>query len=149
MNLSEDLAELKVVFIDTAPIIYFIEAHPVFGPLAREIVILFQTEKLIAFSSVITLVEVLPKPVEAGNSELTKEFSGFLKHGRNIKLLDISSDIAEAAGYLRGTYRFLKSMDAVQIAAAINVGADAFITNDLKLKQVNELRVIALQDYLK
>lgn len=148
MTLSDELNQIQTVFIDTAPIIYYIEAHPQFGPLAKEIVSSFQSGKLIAFSSVITLVEVLPKPVEAGNEKLVKKFSDFLKAGRNISLLDISSDIAELAGKLRGRYTSLRALDAIQIAVSINVKADAFITNDVKLKQIEESKVIVLKDYL-
>ena len=79
MTLSDELDQIQTVFIDTAPIIYYIEAHPQFGSLAKEIVSSFQSGKLIAFSSVITLVEVLPKPVETGNEQLVKKFSDFLK----------------------------------------------------------------------
>jgi predicted nucleic acid-binding protein len=63
-------------------------------------------------------------------------------------LLDISTDIAESAGRLRGRYTSLKAMDAIQIAVSINVGADAFITNDVRLKQITELKTIVLNDYL-
>ena len=148
MTLSDELDQIQTIFIDTAPIIYYIEAHPQFGPLAKEIVSSFQSGKLIAFSSVITLVEVLPKPVETGNEKLVKKFSDFLKAGRNISLLDISSDIAELAGKLRGRYTSLRALDAIQIAVSINVKADAFITNDVKLKQIEESKVIVLKDYL-
>jgi len=148
MTLSDELDQIQTIFIDTAPIIYYIEAHPQFGPLAKEIVSSFQSGKLIAFSSVITLVEVLPKPVETGNEKLVKKFSDFLKAGRNISLLDISSDIAELAGKLRGRYTSLRALDAIQIAVSINVKADAFITNDLKLKQIKESKVIVLKDYV-
>ena len=148
MNLSDELDRLQTVFIDTAPIIYYIEAHPQFGPLAKEIVDSFRSGKLIAFSSVITLVEVLPKPVESGNDELARKFSKFLKTGKNIKLLDISVEIAELAGNLRGRYPSLKAMDAIQIAVSINAGVDAFITNDVKLRQIKELKFIILKDYL-
>ena len=148
MTLSEDLEQVRTVFIDTAPIIYYIEAHFQFGPLAKEIVDAFQSGKLIAFSSVITLVEVLPKPVETGDEKLSKRFSDFLKNGKNISLLDISSDIAESAGKLRGRYTFLRPMDAIQIAVSLKVEADAFITNDVKLKQIDELKIILLKDYL-
>ncbi len=148
MTLSDELDQIQTVFIDTAPIIYYIEAHPQFGPLAKEIVSSFQSGKLIAFSSVITLVEVLPKPVETGNEKLVKKFSDFLKAGRNISLLGISSDIAELAGKLRGRYTSLRALDAIQIAVSINVKADAFITNDVKLKQIEESKVIVLKDYL-
>jgi predicted nucleic acid-binding protein len=148
MTLSDELKQVQTIFLDTAPIIYYIEAHPQFGPLAKEIVNSFQSGSLTAFSSVITLVEVLPKPVQTGNDKLVKKFSEFLRAGKNISLLDISTDIAESAGRLRGRYTSLKAMDAIQIAVSINVGADAFITNDVRLKQITELKTIVLNDYL-
>jgi hypothetical protein len=49
VTLSEELAAINSVFIDTAPIIYYIQAHPEFGPLAREVVMAFQSGDLIAY----------------------------------------------------------------------------------------------------
>jgi predicted nucleic acid-binding protein len=148
MTLVDELDKIDSLFIDTAPIIYYIEAHPKFGPLVKEIVDSFQSGKITAFSSVITLVEVLPKPIEAGNEKLAQEFSGFLKAGKNITLLEITTDIAELAGRLRGRYAFLRAMDAIQIAASLEAKAEVFITNDSKLKQIEDLKVIILRDYL-
>jgi predicted nucleic acid-binding protein len=148
MILSDELDNLETVFLDTAPIIYYIEAHPQFGPLVKEIVNCFQSGKLKAYSSVVTIAEVLPKPVENGNVKLAEKFSGFLRSGKNITLMDISADIAESAGKLRGQYPPVRTLDALQIAASIKARADAFITNDLKLKQVEEVQTIVLKDYL-
>lgn len=129
VTLSDKLTQINTIFIDTAPIIYFIEAHPEFGPLAKEVVEAFQTGKVNAFSSVITLTEVLSKPVEIGDEKLAREFSDFLKHGKNLKLIEISMHIAEIAGKLRGQYLGLKTVDAIQLAVAIDIGVDAFLTN--------------------
>ncbi len=148
MTLAEKLASIRTLFLDTAPIIYYIEAHPQFGPLARQVVHAFQTGRVRAFSSTITLVEVLPKPVEVGNTALTDQFIAFLRHGKHIALLDISADIAESAGKLRGKYPALRTMDAIQIAVALAIDADAFITNDRRLKSVTEIDVIVLKDYI-
>jgi predicted nucleic acid-binding protein len=148
MNLSDELLRLQTIFIDTAPIIYYIEAHPQFGPLAREVVNSFSSGKLLALSSVITLAEVLPKPVENGNVELAQKFSTFLKNGKNIRLLEITASVAELAGNLRGRYPSLKALDAIQIAVSISAGADAFVTNDIGLKKIDELNVIVLKEYL-
>lgn len=71
----------------------------------------------------------------------------FIKFGRHINLIDISVDIAEKAGCLRGKYTNLRTMDALQISAAITIGADVFLTNDIKLKQVKEINAIVLNDY--
>jgi len=149
MNLTQDLARIKTIFIDTAPIIYYIEANSQFGGLVREVIHALQSSHLIAFTSVITLTEVLPNPIKAGNIILAKRFVDFLKYGKNLSLLEISSDIAEKAGILRGKYPDLKTMDAIQISAAMDIGADAFLTNDLRLKRINEVNIIVLNDYLK
>jgi predicted nucleic acid-binding protein len=115
----------------------------------KDLVVSFQSGELIAFTSVITITEVLPKPVSQNQKQLIDKFIKFLKKGENLNLLEISSDIAESAGYLRGKYDSLKTMDAIQLSAAIDAGADAFITNDIKLKQVKELKVIVLEDHLE
>lgn len=63
--------------------------------------------------------------------------------------MEISTATAEYAGRLRGKYNLLRTMDAIQVAAAIIAGADAFLTNDVKLKQLNEeIEVIILKDYI-
>jgi predicted nucleic acid-binding protein len=136
------------VFIDTAPIVYYIEANPRYDPIVKEVFRSFQTGSIAAFSSVITLTEVLPKPVEAGNTRLIGMFLELLKFDRNITLLEISESIAERAGRLRGKYPHLKTIDAIQIAAAIDVEADAFLTNDKSLRKIEEARVLILEDYL-
>ena len=148
MTLSDELTRINSIFIDTAPIIYYIEAHPQFGPLAKEVVGAFQAGNLNAYTSVITLVEVLPKPVERGDEKLARRFAEFLKHGRNLTMVEISEATAETAGKLRGRYSFLQTVDAIQLAAALDVEAGAFLTNDAKLQQFNELKVIILKDYL-
>ena len=148
MTLSEELVRINSIFIDTAPIIYYIEAHPQFGPLAKEVVIAFQSGNLKAYCSVITLAEVLVKPVERGDEKLVRTFAEFLKNGRNLTMIEISEGTAETAGRLRGRYTFLKTVDAIQLAAALEVGVGAFLTNDVKLQQINELKVIILKDHL-
>lgn len=148
MTISDELEQINTIFIDTAPVIYYIEAHPEFGPLVKEVVNSFQSEKLIAFSSVITLTEVLSKPVEAGDEKLAKKFAEFLKHGRNLNLIEISVGIAEKAGRLRGQYPALKTIDSIQLSTAVDVGADVFLTNDKKLKKIKEIKVLLLNDYL-
>lgn len=148
MTLANEISQINTIFIDTAPIIYYIEAHPQFGPLIKEVVDSFQSGRLIAFSSVLTLTEVLPKPIEIGDEKLTRKFAEFLKYGKNLNLIEISANIAERAGRLRGQYPYLKAIDSIQISTAIDVGADAFVTNDIKLKQIKEIKILVLKDYL-
>jgi predicted nucleic acid-binding protein len=148
MNLTETFDQIRTVFLDTAPIIYFIEAHDKFGPLVMQIVKLMNGDRVQAFTSVLTLSEVLSKPVELGNDELAEKFKTYLKNGNNLVLLPITETIGEAAGVLRGKHPQLKTVDAVQLAAAIDIGADVFLTNDKKLSGIMEITVLVLSDYL-
>jgi predicted nucleic acid-binding protein len=63
-------------------------------------------------------------------------------------MIEISEGIAEAAGKLRGRYPVLKTVDALQIAAALETGSEVFLTNDMKLRQIRALKVMVLKDYL-
>ncbi len=148
MILSEALCQIKTIFLDTAPVIYFIEAHRQFGPLVRQVVELMNENRIQAFTSVLTLSEVLPKPVETGNDELAEKFKTYLKNGPNLTLLPITETIGESADVLRGKYPHLKTVDAVQIAAALDAEADAFLTNDKKLSGIKEIKILVLNDYL-
>jgi predicted nucleic acid-binding protein len=148
VTLSEELARFETVFFDTAPIIYYIEAHPRFGPLAKEAVEAFQKGTVTAYSSVITLAEVLAKPVQLGRLALAKQFADFLLTGRNFYMLEIDAEMANRAGWLRGKHAALRTVDSIQIAAALTIGADAFLTNDDRLKRVGEIKVLVLKDCL-
>ncbi|MFH1561795.1 MAG: PIN domain-containing protein [Nitrospirota bacterium] len=148
MNLLNELKKINTIFVDTAPIIYYIEAHPLFGSLAKQVVETFESGILRAFSSVITLTEVLPKPIELGKEGLANRFAEFLRRGKNLTLVEISADIAEKAGRLRGQYPYLKAMDAIQLAVAIEMEIEAFLTNDKSLRQIKEIRIFILSDYL-
>ena len=91
---------------------------------------------------------MLPKPIESGDAKLARKFSEFLEHGKNLTLAEITASIAKQASVLRGRYPVLRSLDAVQIATALDVGADVFITNDKQLSRMKEIKVIVLSDYL-
>ena len=147
MTLAQELAQVETIFFDTAPIIYYIEAHPRFGPPAKEAVQAFQKGAVTAYSSVITLAEVLAKPFQLGKAALAGEFVNFLLAGRNFQLLEIDADIAVQAGRLRGKYTALKTVDCLQVAAAMAIGAEIFLTNDDRLKRLNEIKVLVLKDF--
>ncbi|MBU1053754.1 MAG: PIN domain-containing protein [Proteobacteria bacterium] len=148
MNFPEELGQIKTIFLDTAPIIYFIEAHEQFGPLAKQAFKLIDKYMIQAFTSVLTLSEVLSKPAETGNNELIEQFKIYLKNGPNLTMLPITETIGENAGILRGKYPHLKTVDAVQISTALYAEADVFLTNDKKLAGIKEIKILILSNYL-
>ena len=60
---------------------------------------------------------------------------------------EISHSISERSAVLRANYG-LKTPDAIQIATALHHDADFFLTNDLSLERVADLKVLVLDHFL-
>ncbi len=144
-KVDEVLVGVTSLGFDTAPLIYFVERHPAYVDIVREFVQRVDSGAVLGCSSVVTLSEVLTQPKQKGNTTVEQEYRDLLLHSRNFKLLPIDPAIAERAADLRARYRF-RTPDALQIAAALTAGCQAFLTNDPLLKRTRELRVLVLDD---
>jgi len=141
------LVKGKSLFLDTAPLIYFIEKnrryHDIIKPVISQIDA-FETEGL---SSTITLLEVLVRPLRDGNKKLANKYKAILLSSNGLVTHEISHAISERAAILRAKHG-LKTPDAIQLATATHHKADYFLTNDSALKKVKGMRVLVLDDYL-
>lgn len=135
----------KTVFLDTAPLIYFMEGQsPYQSILAR--LFDFNDKRGFAFvTSAVTLLEVLVKPLRDGKKLLADQYRTILTTAPGIEIFEITTAIAEQAAQLRATHN-LKTPDAIQLATAIEFGADYFLTNDNRLKAISEIKVVILPD---
>ena len=132
------LPESALVLLDSAPIIYVLEAHP---KLARRFAPLFEAHAAgsVQFSvTTMTIAEVLTGPLQAGDEALARRYRAVLQSWR---IVPLDLDIAEGAARLRAGLR-LKLADAVQAASALAINAAALITHDRDLSRVKSLRVI-------
>lgn len=132
------LSDGALVLVDSAPIIYTLEGHARF---AARFAPLFQRhadgEILLAVTTV-TLAEVLTGPLKAGEEALAKRYRAVLEAWQ---VVDFTSDIAESAARLRGKYG-LKLPDAIQVASALSINAEALVTHDRDFANVRGLRVL-------
>jgi predicted nucleic acid-binding protein len=65
----------------------------------------------------------------------------------NLRIVDVNRETARRAAELRAVYR-LQAADAVQVAAGLQHGATAFLTNDKGIRRVAELEVVLLDDFV-
>ena len=145
---KDRLLKSRVIFLDTAPIIYYIEDVSDYSGLMSAVVDFVKLGKTKVLSSTLTVTEVLVAPMRKGKTDIVNKFMLFLKNSNNISLIPISLEIAELAGRIRSKYLFLRTADAIQISAAIVSKANYFLTNDKDLKRVKEIKVIFLGDYI-
>ncbi|NJD39664.1 MAG: type II toxin-antitoxin system VapC family toxin [Geobacter sp.] len=137
----------KTVFIDTAPLIFFIEKNPKYSAIVKPVVALIDSGQAKGVTSTITLLEVLVLPLREGNKKLADAYRSILLSSKNLETCEISNAISEKAAVLRAKYGF-KTPDSIQLATAIMRRADYFLTNDLALKQVKEIKVVVLEDFI-
>jgi predicted nucleic acid-binding protein len=69
----------------------------------------------------------------------------WLTNTPNTIFVPIDQDCGRKSAEIRARYN-LTLTDAFQVAAALNAGCEAFLTNDAGLKRVTELRIITLDE---
>lgn len=135
----------STVFIDTAPFIYFIEGSSRFSSVLGSLFLQNQNSEFQFVTSVITLAEELVHPLRAGNPELANQYKQILTNSPGLSVLDVTQSIAVKAAELRATYN-LRTPDSLLLATALLRKCDFFLTHDLKLKVVQEISIVTLDD---
>ena len=145
MKLVERLESLRLVFLDTAPVIYFVEKNPNFAEKVQPLFSKLDDGTLFAAVSPITLAECLVLPYKIPNPEIAQIFSDLLVNSGSVLLYPMDEVTADKAASLRARYNITLT-DAFQLAVAIQAECDAFVTNDVDLKRVIEIPVIVLSE---
>ncbi|MDF5722306.1 MAG: PIN domain-containing protein [Rhizonema sp. PD37] len=148
MKITDSLEGVTRLFLDTAPVIYFVEQHPQYFAAAREVFELLENSLLMGVASPITLAECLVRPYSLGQTQLQQDFIELITENNNnieFVLIDKQNVILEAA-QIRARYN-IQLPDAFQIAVALAARCEVFLTNDAILKRVTEMRVLVLEDF--
>ncbi len=144
-HLDAALGGVTRLGLDTSPIIYLIERHPRYAPLVAETVRRMLARGLRSVTSVTTLAEVLVQPIRRGDTVLANTYYRFLVYSDHLDTLPITEPVAARSAAFRAAYN-LKLPDALQLAVAREAGCEAFLTNDLTLRRVTELRILVLDE---
>ena len=124
------MTEFKRVYLDTAPIIYYLENSVLYRDKMKRFFEDCLNREIKLVTSVITVEEYLVFPYATGKMEFADNFRRFI----------------ERAAEIRGHFKHFKAMDALQIAAAIVNKCDMFFTNDKQLRQETSLPCMTMDD---
>lgn len=139
------MTDFKRVFVDTAPLIYYLENSSLYMDSVKKFFEKCLKEKIQIVTSAVTIEEYLVFPYKSGKMEFADNFKKFMEY-MNIEVVNIDWDIAELGAKIRGEYKEFKAMDALQIATAVASGCDMFFTNDKQLRQEKELPCMTMDD---
>ncbi|MBI1802309.1 MAG: PIN domain-containing protein [Chloroflexi bacterium] len=145
MKISERLQTVRRLFLDSAPVVYYVEESERY--LSRVDVVFDSVDRgtLVAVTSPVTLAECLVAPYRKNQDDFKQAFTEMLVNGNNVIFVTIDEITAEKAAEMRAQHN-LSLTDAFQVAVALQAGCDAFLTNDLVLKRVSELAIIVLDE---
>ena len=110
-----------------------------------QVVRIIDTTALEAYSSVLTLAEVLVMPLREGDQRLVNAYQDILIASGDYELVTVTAEIATVAADLRARYG-LNTPDSIHVATAIVSNCDAMLTNDRDMKRVQELSILILDE---
>lgn len=145
MKISDRLQAVTRLFLDSAPVIYAVEKHPRYVDLVRVTLKRLDAGALSAVTSPVTLAECLIAPYRLGRTDVSQTFVDLVVYGSNVTFVTIDQTVAEKAAELRARYNLLLP-DSFQVAVAMLVGCDGFLTNDAALTRVTEMDVLVLDE---
>ena len=140
------MTEYKKIFLDTTPIIYFLDEDINLGEKVEHLFGEFIEKKCPMATSTITCTEYLTYPYRTGNTEKINVFFEFLTDC-NIQIHPIDISIAKKAAQIRARYKDFKTMDCLQLATACLQQCDLFLTNDKQLRQFDDLKCMVIDDF--
>lgn len=141
------LGTARIIHVDTCALIYFLEQRAPRDAVVRSVLLEFESGRRKGTSSVVTLLEVMVKPLREGRRSLADEYREILTTSRAIELVGVDQAVAESAARIRSDYNF-KVPDSIQLASALRAGASAFLTNDREIGRFRELDVLVLDDFV-
>ena len=146
-GIVDRLSRCRTVHVDTQAIIYLLEDRDPWLSVVTDLFAEIRPGGIRGTSSIVTLVEVLVKPLKEGRHDLANAYREVLLDAGAIYLIPLDRAVAECAARIRAEHAF-KIPDAVQLASALSVGADVFVTNDVQLRRFTEIDVVLLDDFV-
>lgn len=138
-----DIGNAKKVCIDTMIFAYHFGKHPKYSTLIFKLFEKIEKHEISACTSIVSLLEILSAPEIQFNQALEETYKNLFINFPNLNLIQLDISVSTKAAELRRIYK-IKLPDSVILATAIVSGADILITNDLRLKQIKEIKIVTL-----
>ena len=142
------LAGFHLVALDSMVFIYHLANHPRYAALTTVVLEAVETGHLAGMTTTITLAEILTTPAKAGDRQAAQDYELYLTRFPNLQIAPLDVALARETALVRGATG-LRTPDAIQVAAARLVKADAIITNDRRwVGCVDRPAVVVLDEFV-
>ena len=126
----------ETVLLDTMALIYFLEAHERYGPVAESILRRIERGKLKGIISSLVFAELLVPLYRVGNDKAAAGLFSRVADFTNLTVHELDAETAAMAAKLRAEHG-LRTPDAIHAATALMTEADGILTNDRQLRRLD------------
>ena len=133
--------------LDTSVFIYHVETNERYLPLTTRLFEWIAAERSIGVTSTLTMTELLVLPYKADRGDAAESVYSRAVQMPNLEWVSPTLGVASMAARARAHYR-LRTLDAVQVATALETGATGLVTNDADFRRVTDLDILILDDLL-
>ena len=142
------ISQYRLLALDTLVFFYHLSDHPLYAPLTSVVLEAIEVGEVQAFTTALTLADILTVPTQAGNQHMRDDYEFYLTHFPNLQLVSVDAAIARETAVVRASCQ-LRTRDAVEVAAARLMGANAIVTNNSRwADRVKEPAAVLLDDYV-
>jgi predicted nucleic acid-binding protein len=146
-DLAAALRQHERIGVDTPIFIYHLEGTTHLAGLAGVALDELAEGAFTGVTSVLTVMEIAVKPLQMRRPDVAEEYEILLANYPNLVIAALDRPTARRAAELRAEYR-LRPADALQVAACLEQGATAFLSNDRDLRRLTDLPIWMLEDFV-
>lgn len=146
-QVARALSRHKAVGIDTCVFIYHFQEDKTYSPATTALFDLVEAGKFLAYTSVLTKLEVFIEPRRRHDKNLIQTLNFALETWPNLYLVAFDDRVIDQAATLRARHN-ITTPDSIQIASALVSGAGAFVTNDRAVRKVPDIDILLLTNLL-
>ncbi len=140
-----DAYQARRIYLDTNFFIYTLENFAPAAAAVAGIGAMIQRCEVLAYTSELTLAEVLVAPLRKGDQRLVDLYGDLLTTRDGLSIVPVTRDVWIQAAAERTSASF-KLPDAVHIATARRNACEAFLTNDRGFSRLSGMDVLYLDD---
>lgn len=144
MTVVADLAGSSI-YLDTNILIHFVEGHAAFAPVRKRLFLAIEKGSVRAFTSELSLAEVLVKPIADGKMAIADAYQTLLSDGGSIRIAPVDRAVLIESARLRATVGG-RAFDAIHVATALMNDCSVLLTGDTRLRSSRPETIMRLAD---
>ncbi|MEN8132413.1 MAG: type II toxin-antitoxin system VapC family toxin [Pseudomonadota bacterium] len=129
------ISEGSRISLDSVALIYFLEGHKRYSPIAKTIFERIESGELTGVMANLVFAELLVPLYRSGNPMAARRLVSQLINFRNLEIIHLTTEISMESARLRADHG-LRTPDAIHAATAINAQATGILTNDKRLSSL-------------